>query len=52
MIAHIEAAIDFPEDEVDDVLTYDIQKNVVEIRNKIAGLLQTAHAGGSFAMDC
>lgn len=45
MIAHIEAAIDFPEDEVDDVLTYDIQKNVVEIRNKIAGLLQTAHAG-------
>ena len=45
MIAHIEAAIDFPEDEVDDVLTYDIQKNVVEIRNRIAGLLQTAHAG-------
>ncbi|MFV0636653.1 tRNA uridine-5-carboxymethylaminomethyl(34) synthesis GTPase MnmE [Mitsuokella sp. WILCCON 0060] len=45
MIAHIEAAIDFPEEEVDDVLTYDIQKNVVEIRNKIAKLLKTAHAG-------
>ena len=45
MIAHIEAAIDFPEDEVDDILTYDIEKNVVEIRNKIAGLLKTAHAG-------
>lgn len=26
MIAHIEAAIDFPEDEVDDILTYDIEK--------------------------
>lgn len=45
MIAHIEAAIDFPEEEVDDVLTYDIQKNVVELRNKIASLLKTAHAG-------
>ena len=45
MIAHIEAAIDFPEDEVDDILTYDIEKNVVEIRNKIANLLKTAHAG-------
>lgn len=45
MIAHIEAAIDFPEEEVDDVLTYDIQKNVVELRNKISGLLKTAHAG-------
>lgn len=45
LIAHIEAAIDFPEEEVDDVLTYDIQKNVVELRNKIASLLKTAHAG-------
>ena len=45
MIAHIEVAIDFPEDEVDDILTYDIEKNVVEIRNKIANLLKTAHAG-------
>lgn len=45
MIAHIEAAIDFPEDEVDDVLTYDIQKKVVDIRNKISGMLKTAHAG-------
>lgn len=45
MIAHIEAAIDFPEEEVDDVLTYDIQKNVVDLRNKIASLLKTAHAG-------
>ncbi|WP_455048328.1 tRNA uridine-5-carboxymethylaminomethyl(34) synthesis GTPase MnmE [Mitsuokella sp.] len=45
MIAHIEAAIDFPEEEVDDVLTYDIQKNVVELSNKIASLLKTAHAG-------
>ena len=45
MIAHIEAAIDFPEDEVDDVLTYDIQEKVVEIRNKISGMLKTAHAG-------
>ena len=44
-IAHLEAAIDFPEDEVDDVVTYKVEKKVVDIRNKIKKLLQTAHTG-------
>ena len=45
MVAHIEAAIDFPEDEVDDVLTADLEKNVVDLVNRISALLDTAHAG-------
>lgn len=44
-IAHLEAAIDFPEDEVDDVVTDEVEKKVVDIRNKIRKLLQTAHTG-------
>ncbi|SFT69984.1 tRNA modification GTPase [Selenomonas sp. GACV-9] len=45
MIAHLEAAIDFPEDEVDDVVTDDVERNVVEVRNKIRKLLKTANTG-------
>ncbi len=44
-IAHLEAAIDFPEDEVDDVVTKDVIENVVDVRNKIRRLLRTAHTG-------
>ena len=44
-IAHLEAAIDFPEDEVDDVVTENVIKNVVDVRNKIRRLLCTAHTG-------
>lgn len=44
-IAHLEAAIDFPEDEVDDVVTENVIKNVVDVRNKIRRLLRTAHTG-------
>ena len=44
-IAHLEAAIDFPEDEVDDVVTKDVIENVVDVRNKIRRLLCTAHTG-------
>lgn len=45
MIAHLEAAIDFPEDEVDEVVIDEVEKKVVEVRNKIRKLLQTAHTG-------
>ena len=44
-IAHLEAAIDFPEDEVDDVVTENVAEKVVEIRNYIAKLLKTAGTG-------
>lgn len=44
-IAHLEAAIDFPEDEVDDVVTDEVERNVVDVRNKIRKLLKTAHTG-------
>lgn len=45
MIAHLEAAIDFPEDEVDEVVTDAIEKKVVDIRNKIRKMLDTAQTG-------
>lgn len=44
-IAHLEAAIDFPEDEVDDVVTKKVAENVVDVRNCIAKLLKTAGTG-------
>ena len=44
-IAHLEAAIDFPEDEVDDVVMYEVENNVVDIRNQIKKLLKTAQTG-------
>ena len=45
MTAHIEAAIDFPEDEVDDVLEADLERNVVDLINHILDLLATANTG-------
>ncbi len=45
MLAHIEANIDFPEDEVDDVIAYDIEKNIHAVRTKIAEMQKTAEAG-------
>lgn len=45
MIAHLEAAIDFPEDEVDDVVMDEVEKKIVATRNEIRRLLKTAHTG-------
>lgn len=45
MIAHLEAAIDFPEDEVDEVVVDNVEKSVVDVRNKIRSLLKTAQTG-------
>lgn len=45
MLAHIEANIDFPEDEVDDVIAYDLEKNIHAVRKKIAEMERTADAG-------
>ncbi len=44
-IAHLEAAIDFPEDEVDDVVTAQVSAKVSEVRQKIAIFLKTAGTG-------
>ena len=45
MIAHLEAAIDFPEDDIDDVATSEVERGVTEIRRDIRKLLATAHTG-------
>ena len=44
-IAHLEAAIDFPEDEVDDVVTEEVSDKVSEVRQNIAKFLKTAGTG-------
>lgn len=44
-IAHLEAAIDFPEDEVDDVVVDEVEKKIVAIRTEIRKLLKTAGTG-------
>ena len=45
MIAHLEAAIVFPEDEVDEVVIDDVEKNIVAVRSQLRKLLQTVHTG-------
>ena len=45
MIAHLEATIDFPEDEIDEVVLDDIHLHVVIVKENIDTLLKTAHAG-------
>lgn len=45
LIAHLEAAIDFPEDEIDDVVIDEVERAVTELRQEIRALLATAHTG-------
>lgn len=45
LIAHLEAAIDFPEDEVDDVVIDEVERAVTQLRQEIRALLATAHTG-------
>lgn len=45
MIAHLEAAIDFPEDDIDAVVTEEVQEKVAAIRQALASLLATAKTG-------
>ena len=45
MIAHLEAAIDFPEDDIDDIAIDEVERGVTDIRADIRGLLATAHTG-------
>ena len=45
MIAHLEAAIDFPEDDIDEVATDSAREQVVHIKEEIEALLSTAKTG-------
>lgn len=45
LIAHLEAAIDFPEDDIDDVATAEVERAVTEMRGQLRKLLATAHTG-------
>lgn len=45
IIAHLEASIDFPEDDIEDVAIGEAGQKVAELRNKIKELLKSAHAG-------
>ena len=44
-IAHLEASIDFPEDEVEEVILENVEEKVVDFINILRGMLRTAHAG-------
>lgn len=45
MLAHIEANIDFPEDDVQDVTTEQLLESALEVRRSIESLLSTASRG-------
>lgn len=45
MIAHLEASIDFPEDDIDDIVTEEVRSRTETIRSQISGLLATAKTG-------
>ncbi len=45
MIAHLEASIDFPEDDIDDVVIDEVRQRIDELHKKLKEMLQTAHAG-------
>lgn len=45
IIAHLEASIDFPEDDIEDVAIGEASQKVSELRGKIADMLKSAHAG-------
>ena len=45
LIAHLEAAIDFPEEEIDDVVIDDVRLQVTAMRENLSEMLRTAHAG-------
>ncbi|MCR5559886.1 MAG: tRNA uridine-5-carboxymethylaminomethyl(34) synthesis GTPase MnmE [Schwartzia sp.] len=45
MIAHLEASIDFPEDDIDDVVIDEVRTRVSGICEKLERLVRTAHTG-------
>lgn len=45
LIAHLEAAIDFPEDDIDDIVIDDVKRKVSDIQMQLSELLATAKTG-------
>lgn len=45
MIAHLEAAIDFPEDDIDEIATDEVREGVIAVKTDIEKLLATAKTG-------
>lgn len=45
LIAHLEAAIDFPEDDIDDVVIDDVKRKVDDIQIQLGEMLATAKTG-------
>jgi tRNA modification GTPase len=45
MLAHVEASIDFPEDDVEDIAYEELKKEGREVLNRIERLLDTVHTG-------
>lgn len=45
MIAHLEAAIDFPEDDIDEIATDEVREKVSFLQEQIMKLLKTAQTG-------
>lgn len=45
MVAHLEATIDFPEEDIDDIVLGDVKKKITELRLNIEKLLKTANTG-------
>ncbi len=44
-IAHLEATIDFPEDEIEEVIIDKVHSEISKIRDDIYNILKSAHAG-------
>jgi len=45
MIAHLEAAIDFPEDDIDEVATDEVRDNILILREELTKMLKTGKTG-------
>ena len=45
LIAHLEASIDFPEDDIEDVAISETKAKVAELQGKIQKMLKSAHTG-------
>lgn len=45
IIAHLEASIDFPEDDIEDVAKQEAEEKIGAIKNRISEILKTFHTG-------
>ncbi|MBP2655675.1 MAG: mnmE 1 [Firmicutes bacterium] len=45
LIAHLEAAIDFPEDDIDEIAAKDVEKSVLDLSGELETMISTAQTG-------